>query len=136
MEASDSNQSHEAVREYGRNMIRPAMIRWQETAQQLLSATSRTGEEHRDAVIEEITRLLDERDSLQTEIAAPFTPEEEELGKALVALEQQVVKELSAFMKLIRSDITATQSKKDHMKNYVNPYGKVARDGTFYDTKQ
>ncbi|MDN4606827.1 hypothetical protein [Sporosarcina highlanderae] len=136
MEAGHSNQSFEAVREYGRNMIRPAMIRWQETAQQLLSLTGQTDEENRDAVIEEINRLLDERDLLQQEIAAPFTFDEEELGKQLVVLEQQVVKGLSSFTKQIRSDITAAQSKKDHMKSYVNPYANVARDGTFYDTKR
>ncbi|MCM3743855.1 flagellar protein FliT [Sporosarcina luteola] len=136
METSDPNQPHEAVREYGRNMIRPAMIRWQETAQLLLSATSRTDEEHRDAVIEEIDALLDERDALQKEISAPFTPEELELGKALVALEKQVEVALDSYMKMIRSEITAAQSKKEHVKSYVNPYGKVARDGTFYDTKQ
>lgn len=117
-------------------MIRPAIFRWQEIAQRLLSATSRTEEEHRDAVIDEINELLDERDVLQTEIVFPFTAEEEELGKQLVALEKQVALELAAYMKLIRSDITAAQSKKEHVKSYVNPYGKVARDGTFYDTKQ
>ncbi len=117
-------------------MIRPAMIRWKEAAQQLLSATSRIGEEQRDAVIEEINQLLDERDALQTEIVAPFTPEEEEMGKELVAIEKEVSVALASYMKLIRSDITAAQSKKEHVKSYVNPYGKVARDGTFYDTKQ
>ncbi|MGG0669462.1 hypothetical protein [Sporosarcina koreensis] len=136
METSDSDQSYEAVREYGRNMIRPAMIRWQETTKQLLSATSRTKAEQRDALIDEVNRLLDERDALQTEIAAPFTPEEETLGKDLVALEKEVSAALNSYLKLIRSDITASQSKKEHVKSYVNPYGKVARDGTFYDTKQ
>ena len=33
--------------------------------------------------------------------------------------------------KLIRMDITEAQAKKDTMKNYVNPYSNVARDGTF-----
>lgn len=136
MEASDPNQSHEAVREYGRNMIRPAMIRWQEVARQLLSATSRTEEEHRDAVIDEINQLLDERDALQADIIAPFSPEEEVLGKELVALEKEVSSALASYTKRIRIDITAAQSKKEHVKSYVNPYGKVARDGTFYDTKQ
>lgn len=136
MEASDPDQSHEAVREHGRNMIRPAMIRWQEVSQQLLSATSRTGEEHREAVIDEINVLLDERDALQAEIAAPFTAEEEAFGKQLIELEKQVSPALAEYMKLIRSEITAAQSKKEHVKSYVNPYGKVARDGTFYDTKQ
>jgi flagellar protein FliT len=117
-------------------MIRPAMIRWQEIAQQLLSATNRTEEEYRDAVIEEVNQLLDERDSLQTEIVAPFTPEEEALGKELVSLEKEVASALVSYTRRIRADITASQSKKEHVKSYVNPYGKVARDGTFYDTKQ
>ena len=117
-------------------MIRPEMIRWKEAARQLLSATSRIEEEYRDAVIDEINTLLDERDALQTKIAAPFTPEEEELGKELVALEKDVAAALASYTKLIRSDITASQSKKEHVKTYVNPYGKMARGGAFYDTKQ
>ncbi|WP_432357603.1 hypothetical protein [Sporosarcina sp. UB5] len=112
------------------------MIRWQEVAHQLLSTISRTEEEQRDSVIDDINELLDERDTLQQEIIGPFTPEEEEMGKKLVALEQEVVAALASYMKLIRADITAAQSKKEHVKSYVNPYGKVARDGTFYDTKQ
>ena len=67
---------------------------------------------------------------------APFTAEEEEVGRVIVGLEQQVVKGLSSFTKHIRTDITAAQSKKDHMKSYINPYANVARDGTFYDTKR
>ncbi|WP_336822052.1 flagellar protein FliT [Sporosarcina sp. USHLN248] len=117
-------------------MIRPAMVRWQEVADRLLYLTSQSGEEQRDELIEQIERLLDERDELQREIVAPFTPEEELAGKELVAIEQRVVQALTTFTKQIRSDISAAQSKKEHMKHYVNPYGKVARDGTFYDTKQ
>lgn len=117
-------------------MIRPALVRWHEIAQLLLSATTQTDEDQRDFVIEKIDGLLDERDQLQREILAPFTPEEQVLGEQLVLIEKQVISALDAYMKTIKSDIDATKSKKEHVKSYVNPYGKVARDGTFYDAKQ
>lgn len=117
-------------------MIRPALVRWYEIVQQLLTATKQTEEEQRDAIIEKIDGLLDERDQLQQQIQAPFTPEEEVLGKQLVLLEKQVVQSLDAYMKLIRTNINDSKTKKEHVKTYMNPYGKVARDGTFYDTKQ
>lgn len=117
-------------------MIRPSMIRWREITKQLLVATKKTGDEQRDTVIDEINALLDEREALQKEIVSPFSALEESVGKELVALEKQVSGALDAYMKQIRSDISATQSKKEHVKSYVNPYAKVARDGTFYDTKQ
>ena len=56
--------------------------------------------------------------------------------KNLWSLEADVQKKLAFFTKQIRTDISEAQSKKDNMKNYVNPYSNVARDGTFYDTKQ
>ncbi|MBB4824512.1 flagellar protein FliT [Sporosarcina luteola] len=117
-------------------MIRPALARWQDISKELLLATAQLEVDKRDAVIETIERLLDERDALQREILPPFTSEEELAGRDLVVLEKQVLQSLSLYSKRIRADISATQSKKEHMKNYVNPYGKVARDGTFYDTKQ
>lgn len=117
-------------------MIRPALVRWHEIAQQLLSATAQTDEEQRDAIIEKVNGLLDERDQLQKEILAPFTPEEKVLGQQLVLIEKQVVTALDAYMKLIKTDIDATKSKKVNVKSYMNPYAKVDRDGTFYDKKQ
>ncbi|QTD41194.1 flagellar protein FliT [Sporosarcina sp. Te-1] len=112
------------------------MNRWQDISKELLLATAQLEEDKRDAVIETVERLLNERDVLQKEILPPFTSEEEAVGRGLVDLEKQVLQSLSLYSKRIRADISATQSKKEHMKNYVNPYGKVARDGTFYDTKQ
>jgi len=45
-------------------------------------------------------------------------------------------KDADLSKKLSELGITGEQSKKDNMKNYINPYSNVARDGTFYDTKQ
>ncbi|WP_342512970.1 hypothetical protein MKY34_20590 [Sporosarcina sp. FSL K6-1522] len=118
-------------------MIRPAMIAWRDVTEKLLALTTgETSEEQRDAVILSIEGFLDSRDKLQPHIAAPFTSEEEAFGEELVALEADVQKKLALFTNQIRVNISEAQSKKGNMKNYVNPYSNVARDGTFYDTKQ
>jgi flagellar protein FliT len=116
-------------------MIRPALLAWREATETLLALTY-TEEEKRDETIARIEECLDIREKVQVEIVAPFTPEEEAFGKELVAMEADVQKKLALLSKRIRLDISQSQSKKDHMKNYVNPYSNVARDGTFYDTKQ
>ncbi|MFJ7932842.1 hypothetical protein [Sporosarcina sp. NPDC096371] len=118
-------------------MIRPAMTVWRDVTEKLLALTSgEVSEEQRDAVILHIEGLLDDRDKLQAHIVAPFTTGEEAFGKELVALEDDVQKKLAWFTNQIRMDISDAQSKKGTMKNYINPYSNVARDGTFYDTKQ
>lgn len=117
-------------------MIRAALTAWRDVTEKLVRLTQETAVDRRDETIAGIEALLDDRDKLQPHITAPFTPEEEVFGKSLVATEADVEKQLAQFTKLIRTDIAESQAKKDNMKNYVNPYGNVARDGTFYDTKQ
>lgn len=117
-------------------MIRPALIAWRKATKGLLIATEKVGEETRDETIERIETLLDVREKLQPSITAPFTPEEDVFGKELIALEADLQVKLVTFNKQIQSDISKTKSKKGHVKNYVNPYSNVARDGTYYDTKQ
>jgi len=117
-------------------MIRAALTTWREVTEKLLELTGEVAEDTRDETIASIEALLDDRDKLQPHITAPFTPEEEVYGKSLVAAEADVQKQLAQFTQLIRTDIVESQAKKDNMKNYVNPYSNVARDGTFYDTKQ
>lgn len=117
-------------------MIRPAMVAWKQVTEQLLVLTQPTTEDKRDQVILEIEQRLDERDKLQLLVKGPFTQEEKVFGEELVKQEAELQKKLALFTKKIRFDISETQNKKDNMINYMNPYSKVARDGTFYDTKQ
>lgn len=117
-------------------MIRQALKAWRTATKNLLTATKEVDEEQRDASIATIEKLLDEREQLKGGIVAPFTKEEEALGQELVRLEQELQTKLALFTKRIRTDILQAQSKKTHMKEYVNPYGHVGRDGTYYDTKQ
>ncbi len=118
-------------------MIRAAMIAWRDVTMKLLALTTgEISEDQRDAMIVSIDGFLESRDKLQPHIAAPFTSEEEAFGQELIALEAEVEKKLALFTNQIKENISESQSKKDHMKNYLNPYSDVARDGTFYDTKQ
>jgi len=117
-------------------MIRPALITWRKVTESLLNATKQTADDQRDETIAVIESLLTQRDELQSEIAEPFTDAEKALGKQLVVLEADVQKKLILFTNQIRIDISQAKSKKDHVRTYVNPYGNVARDGIYYDTKQ
>lgn len=117
-------------------MIRPALVTWRQATESLLVTSEKFADDLRDDSIEMIEKLIEVRGRLQSEIAPPFTPEEEVYGKELVELEKKVQLKLTNFNKQIRTDISDTQSKKDTIKNYVNPYGNVVSDGTFYDKKQ
>ena len=117
-------------------MIRHALVEWRTATDKLLTVSKNVDEDTRDKTIERIEALLDIREKLQLKIIAPFTEEEEAFGKKLVELESSVQENLAIFTKQIRTDISDSQSKKVHMKSYVNPYSNVARGGTYYDTKQ
>ncbi|WJY26088.1 hypothetical protein [Sporosarcina trichiuri] len=117
-------------------MIRPALTEWKAAADRLLSLSLTADADERDAVVAEIEVILDTRDRLLPDIQPPFTPEEETFGRDLLAAEPAVAAKLEQCMALIRKDLSASQTKKDGVRSYVNPYSKVARDGTFYDTKQ
>ena len=116
-------------------MIRPAMTMWQERSLLLISIVKETDAEKRDEVIEQIETILNERDKLQSQIAQPFTSEEDEFGAELMVLEKEVQLSLGRFTKGIRLDIVESQSKKEHMSNYVNPYSNMSRDGAYFDSK-
>lgn len=116
-------------------MIRPALIVWKELAETLLKLTQQTDDATRDETIVNIEKCLDARDKLHSQITAPFTVEEEVLGKDLIKLEDTIQKSLILFTKGIKKNIYDAKSKKSNMKNYVNPYSNVTKDGTFYDTK-
>ncbi|GKV67534.1 hypothetical protein NCCP2716_00320 [Sporosarcina sp. NCCP-2716] len=117
-------------------MIRPALIEWKDATDRLLALSFPGDSEQRDTAIAAIESILDERDRLQPAIQPPFSAEEETFGRELTALEPKVAAKLEQYMALVRKDLSVSQTKKDGVRNYVNPYSKVARDGTFYDTKQ
>ncbi|WP_157118651.1 hypothetical protein [Sporosarcina sp. P37] len=111
------------------------MTMWRDRSLQLISLTKETDEEKREDVIQQIERILDERNLLQSQIAKPFTAEEDEFGKELIRLEKDVQSGLESYRNSIRSNITQAQAKKENMNNYVNPYGKMTQDGAYFDSR-
>lgn len=117
-------------------MIRQAMVDWKRATESLLVTLDEQQEEKRSEVIERVEKLLDVRDQLQKKIESPFTKEEEAFGKEIIQLEQQFQTKMKQFFHTIQQDISVAQSKKTHMKSYVNPYRNLPQDGAYYDTKQ
>jgi len=117
-------------------MIRDSLIFWRNTTELLIRVLNVQDEDKRDSIIEQVEKLLIERDVLQTSIEAPFTEEEKELGQELIMLNQELDNMFTGYMKDIRIDISDQQKKKVSVNAYVDPYGQVYRDGTFYDKKK
>ena len=117
-------------------MIRESLISWRDVTEMLIRILNVQDEDKRDTIIEQMDKLLDEREALQTFIQSPFTDEELVFGQKLLPLEKLMTEKLELFMKTIRFDITDQQKKKVSLHAYMDPYNQVFRDGTFYDKKK
>lgn len=92
-------------------------------------------EMERDEQIEQIERLLNEREMAMNHIKPPFSSEQQELGKQLVQLDKQIVPLLKKFKLDIQKDMKQVAIKKESNNKYVNPYDFGAIDGIFYDKR-
>ena len=117
-------------------MIRESLEVWKTKTELLIRLLDVREEEKRDRVIEQVDKLLMEREALQSSIQAPFMDEEMEFGKGLLLLEEELRGKLSTYMKDIRIAISDQQKKKVSVHAYMDPYSNVYRDGTFYDKKK
>ena len=117
-------------------MIRESLTAWRSATEYLVRLLDVRDEEKRDEVIEQVEKLITEREELQPSIQAPFTNEEKAFGQALLPLEKYLQAKLAVFTKDIRLDISEHQKKKDSSNAYMDPYSQVFRDGTFYDKKK
>jgi flagellar protein FliT len=94
-------------------------------------------EEHdRDERITKIQSLLNQREELLKLIKPPFSPQEKELGKQLIKLDQQV-KGLMGKQKIdIMRDMQSARMKKQSNQKYTNPYESMGVDGIFFDKQK
>ncbi|MFE4809774.1 flagellar protein FliT [Peribacillus simplex] len=104
------------------------------TAELLAVLENRTITE-RDDKIERITKLIDKRDELLPQIKPPFTGEEQQLGRAVLLLNQQVDHLLKLQKQEIQQDIQEINKKKRSSNKYTNPYESLSVDGIFYDKR-
>ena len=80
--------------------------------------------------------LLDQREGLLKSIHPPFSKEEQELGKQLVGLNQQVDQLLQKQKQEIQQDIKQLHIQKQSNQKYTNPYESLSIDGVFYDKRK
>ncbi|MEY8192667.1 flagellar protein FliT [Peribacillus simplex] len=104
------------------------------TAELLAVLEDRTITE-RDDKIERVTKLIDQRDGLLSQINPPFTGEEQQLGRAVLLLNQQVDHLLKLQKQEIQRDIQGINKKKRSSNKYTNPYESLSVDGMFYDKR-
>ena len=90
----------------------------------------------RDEKINKIQSLLNQREELLKLIQPPFSPQEKELGKQLLKLDQQV-KGLMGKQKIdIMQDMQSARMKKQSNQKYTNPYESMGVDGIFFDKQK
>ena len=93
-------------------------------------------ENDRDEKINKIQSLLNQREELLKLIQPPFSPQEKEVGKQLIKLDQQV-KGLMAEQKIdIMQDLKSARMKKQSNQKYNNPYESMGVDGIFFDKQK
>jgi flagellar protein FliT len=97
---------------------------------------SDVNDNNRDALIEKIEKLLEERQVLLNNIRPPFTDEEHILGKQMMEWNQVIDRRLISLRNDIKRDINGLTKKKTTVQRYSNPYENMQSDGMFYDKKK
>lgn len=101
-----------------------------------LIETLQQEKQDRDAKIKKIQTLLNQREELLKLIQPPFSPQEKELGKQLIALDQQVKQLMANQKRDIMQDIKSARIKKQSNQKYTNPYESMGVDGIFFDKQK
>lgn len=102
----------------------------------LIQLTSSSSEKERDEQMKQLESLLHEREQALKNIVPPYTNEEKEKGRKLLALEEQLKKQLEIIRSHIKKDIVQLKATKHSAQKYVNPYQQQTIDGMFYDKRK
>ncbi|THE12355.1 flagellar protein FliT [Bacillus timonensis] len=94
------------------------------------------GQEKRDELIESITKFLDEREQLMSDIKPPYKEEERKLGAEIVQMNVFIDERLESLKKEIQQDITNQKMRKTSTTKYINPYQSAPADGMFFDKRK
>ncbi|WRP06156.1 flagellar protein FliT [Rossellomorea aquimaris] len=103
---------------------------------QLKEALEKVNDENREATIEEVETLLEKRQSVLGTVKPPYTQDEQELGKQMIAWNQQIDRQLAQLRLEIKRDMNGLTKKKTSVLKYSNPYESLQYDGMFYDKKK
>jgi flagellar protein FliT len=103
---------------------------------QLKEALEQVNDENRESTIEEVESLLEKRQSVLGTINPPYTLEEQEIGRQMIAWNGQIDRQLAQLRVEIKRDMNGLTKKKTSVQKYSNPYESLQYDGMFYDKKK
>lgn len=91
--------------------------------------------EHREVQIEQITKLLNDRQNLLEQIKPPYNEEEKQVGTKIVKLNEAIDQQLDKLFYDIKMDIKQLRVQKVKTTKYSNPYESLTTDGIFFDKR-
>ncbi len=104
---------------------------------ELLHLLENREDNDREKTIQHIDQLIGKRDKIIETIKAPYTNEEEELGKQILQLNERIMHELDQLYNLVKKDMKRIKQQKERNRSYINPYGSIkTTDGMYVDRKQ
>ncbi|SDC12149.1 flagellar protein FliT [Terribacillus halophilus] len=93
--------------------------------------------ENREEVVHSLTELLDVRSEQMEELKPPFTPEEQQLGKELLPMNERISKHVQRIFDQLKIDIRTIKKQQQSGKKYINPYASMQTlDGRFLDKRK
>ena len=93
--------------------------------------------ENREEVVHSLTALLNVRSEQMDKLKPPFTPEEKQLGKELLPLNERINKQVQQIFEQLKVDLRTIKKQKQSGKKYINPYASMQTlDGRFLDKRK
>jgi flagellar protein FliT len=93
--------------------------------------------ENREDVVQTLTVLMEARSQQMEELKPPFSPEEEQLGKELLPLNERISSHVQQIFDQLKVDMRIIKKQKQSGKKYINPYASMQTlDGRFLDKRK
>lgn len=104
--------------------------------QELFDLLQVNNDSDRDKLIEEITTMVEQRDSLIVQLPTPFNVEEKKVVEKIMKQDEFIKEQMAIIFKLVKKDIALLKQQKLLNKGYNNPYQSLNNDGMFFDKKK
>ena len=90
----------------------------------------------RDALIERVNGLVQQRDIMIQKLQQPYSEEELVIGRKIVKMNEQIKQQMNQLYEMIKADMKQVQKKKNQNYSYLKPYGNLkTSDGMYMDNK-
>lgn len=107
------------------------------TKEFLAFVNQQVNEKNRERFLDELTQFLDERERLMKDIKPPYTTTEQEIGKRLIELDQEIQYRLDIIFTELKMKMRSAKRQKVSFKQYNLPYRDVATSsGSYWDKKK